>query len=121
MGVKDKFGNEVYREQDSLYLKLVGEDRVVKLGFIQDNGRTWLTRRTLTRNLLANKYFTFNATLLDNAKDIYNIKIETDLGGTSKEYIVIPLSVVFQYGERRDYKNEVQFFVPVDKLKDYII
>lgn len=119
-GIEDKFGNRVYLEGNSLYLESLSQGKKISLGFIQNNGGTWLTRRN-SKNIFFEKYYAFNATLLKNAEYIHIVKIETDLDGKPKEYIEVPLTLLLKHGIERDIYREESILVSLDFLKDYIV
>lgn len=116
---QDVHKNLLYIENGNVFLKLVKEEKQRKLGVIDYNSRTFITRRKPSHLFKKSNSYGFNDSLLATATQFDQILLK-EKGG----HYIIPVTTVMEKGKYMNFLQqgfERQIFLSLDEIEKYKI
>jgi hypothetical protein len=116
----DEQGNEIYIQQDIIYLKFKNEGRARRIAHIRKEHNELFMMRVYDkhRHRKSNSYG-FNYAVLKNARVVKYVSLRDDFN-----LYRIPIGFILEQGKHLFFKQkgfELQLFVSIDLLHEFIV
>ena len=116
--VQDDFGNEIFAENDKIYLNLKEDNRKRLLGRLELDSKTLYVKRNRERHLhYKSNSYGFNYLIIKNGTKFNKVVIADNI-----ETFTIPKDDILEKGRFLFFKQqgfERQIFISLDDLQEY--